>query len=469
MRPPVWLLVSALIAALSGASSRALAGDARALGHDAALRLAAERNIAVLVASLERDRLGAVAEAARRPYLPELAVESAGRNTGGERNAAIEATAKLTYLSPYGQSLTATGSTSAGLAGNPENQSALSIELSQALLRGGYQPGGAADLRQADLDVKIAREQLRARLNDLLSSVDRAYWNLVFAREDVEVKRRSRDRARAQYDETRENIKRGLLAPGEIYVVEENVVNFDDGVSRAEENLALAESALRRLLVLPPGTAIEATSPIAADDASEPALAESLEAAAAHNPVVLAARLTAERAKVGISLDERRAMPQLDAFGSLSVAAGRDQLAQPLPSDPTVRTGLRLSIPLTRGPDAARVRRARAEYAQRSLAIQDAEADAGAAVSDALTRLRARRDRLDMASRLVDLAQKKLDVQRDKYKSGLATLPDVVRFQRDLDTALSNELRARVDVLTARTDLYAARGDLHERLKVSVR
>ncbi len=469
MRPRIFLLGVALAAALVGGSRAASAGDVRPLSHDGALRLAAERNLSLLVSNMERARLGAAAEAARRPYLPELLVETAGRNLAGDKQGAVDATARLSYTSPYGQSLTATATTTAGVAGNPEAQSALSIELSQALLRGGYQPGGAADLRQADLDVKIAREQFRAQLNTLLSSVDRAYWNLAFARADVEVRRRSLDRARSQFDETRENIKRGLLAPGEIYIVEENVVNFEDAMSRAEENLALARSALRRLLVLPLDTTVEASSSIDASAVAEPNEADSIGVAVTRSPAVLVARLAADRARVGVDADERRGLPQLDAFGSLGLAAGRDANALPVPGDPRVRAGLRFSFPFSRGPDAARVRRARTEYAQRSLQIQDAEVDATTAVRDAATRIRARRARLELAVRLVDLAQKKLDVQRDKYKSGLATLPDVVRFQRDLDTATTNELRARVDVLTARTDLLTARGDLHEVLKVSVR
>ena len=67
------------------------------------------------------------------------------------------------------------------------------------------------------------------------------------------------------------------------------------------------------------------------------------------------------------------------------------------------------------------------------------------------------------------LAQSKLEVERDKYKSGLSTLADVVRFQRELDAATTGMARARVDALTARAELYAARGDLHEHAKVAVK
>lgn len=480
MRPLRCGLALALGAALLGAALLGVAGtaaahDARSLSRDAALRLAAERNASLLVQSLERDRLGAVADTARSPYLPTLAVETAARANGPRVDGtdplvhrAIEAVGTLSYKSPYGQSVAVVGTVTAGVDNQPSGR-ALALDVSQALLRGGFH-GGATDLRQADLDVKIARELYRSGLNQLLRQTDRAYWDLAFAREDVDIKRRSRDRARAQYEETRENIRRGLLAPGEIYLVEENVVNFDDLLSRADENLAVAQSALRRLLNLPPGVAVEASSAVEASAVPAAPEAESLGVAVARNPAVLAARLAVERAAEGVGGSVRDALPQLDVFGRLGVASGATGgLLVYVPGDRQLRAGLRGSLPLYWGPDAARVRRARAELAQRRGDLADAESAATTAVHDAAVRIRAREQRLDLASRLVDLGQKKLDVERDKYKSGLSTLADVVRFQRDVDTALSGAIRARVDVLAARTEMLAARGDLHDSLQVAVR
>jgi outer membrane protein TolC len=484
MRSFSWWVSLAVCSVALAAAGTAAADEPRALGHDETLRLAAERNAGLLVASLERVRSSAAAEQARRPYLPEVAVQTAVRDTlvdayslpgaaptavGTVDQRGVEAAATLTYGSPYGQKVNVSAGVLAPLGGGALAGRAVTIELSQALLRGGPY-GGAADLRQADLDVKIAREQYRARLNELLQRADRAYWDLAFAREDVEIKRRSRDRARAQFEETRENIRRGLLAPGEIYVVEENVVNFDDLLSRAEENLAVAASALRRILNLPPAAALTASTTIDVSAVPGAPEAQSQDVAAAGNPSVLAARLAADRASVGIGADARAALPQLDVFGRFGAATGSSTDFGPSTSGyRAVLGGLRVSLPLFWGPDAARVQRARTELLQRRADLRDAESAAATAVHDAAVRIRAREQRLDLASRLVQLGQKKLDVERDKYRSGLSTLADVVRFQRDLDAALSNAIRARVDVLEARTELLAARGDLHDAVQVAVK
>jgi outer membrane protein TolC len=467
--------VALACSALLGGAPVAGAQEARSLSRDAALRLAAERNAALMVTGLERARFGAVADVARAQYTPKVFVETAARDNGSgatvakAQQTAVEALGTASYQSPYGQTVTVNASITSGLSSNQDSGRSLTIEVSQALLRGGFH-GGATDLRQADLDARIAREAYRSQLNQLLKQTDRAYWDLVFAHEDVEIKRRSRDRARSQFEETRENIRRGLLAPGEIYVVEENVVNFDDLLSRAEENLAAAQSVLRRFLNLPPGAPVEASSGADTGAVAGAPEADSLGVAAVKNPDVLAARLRVDRADVGIDGRLRDALPQLDVFGRFGVATGRtDDLLVYVPGDRQLRAGVRVSLPFYWGPDAARVRGARIELAQRRGDLADAENAAATAVHDAAVRIRAREQRLDLAARLVDLGQKKLDNERDKYKSGLSTLADVVRFQRDLDAALSSAIRARVDVLEARTEMLAARGDLHESLQVQVR
>lgn len=166
----------------------------------------------------------------------------------------------------------------------------------------------------------------------------------------------------------------------------------------------------------------------------------------------------------------RRALPQLDVFGGFGISSGTTtDLLLSVPGDMQIRGGVRLSLPLYWGPDAARVTRARAELSQRRAEIADAENAAATAVRDASIRIRARQKRVELTARLIELARKKLDNEREKYKSGLSTLADVVRFQRDLDNSMSGAIRARGDLLAARAEMLAARGDLHESVRVSVR
>jgi outer membrane protein len=439
-----------------------------ALGHDDALRLAAERNLALLARALDPQRAEAEARAARRAFVPELGMVGAVRETLGQERRALEWIPSITYGSWFGTAVRAEATVVEGISGNPESTRTLFVEVSQALLRGSPFVGAGAALDQADVEVEVARQRYRAELLSLLERTDRAYWDLVFAREDVDIKRRGHERARVQFEETTENIRRGLLAPGDIFVVEESVVDAEERLSRAEETRELATSALRELVRVPPELPVVPATP-AAPDGADPADAESSALAASKHPEVVAARLAAQQAKLGVGGDTSAALPAVDAFGSLAVGEGEDFLGVPVSDDPELRAGLRLAIPLTWGPDSARVTRARTAYQQRLLELADAERAVTAGTRDAATRLRGRRKRLELAARIVDLAQKKLDNEKEKYRSGLSTLVDVVRFQRELDEAASSALRARVELLTARTAVLAARGDLDEAMRIVVR
>ncbi len=199
--------------------------------------------------------------------------------------------------------------------------------------------------------MKIARELYRNQLNQLLRQTDRAYWDLAFAREDVEIRRRSRDRALLSSRRHGRTSAAACWRRARSTWSRENVVNFDDSLIRAEETLALAESALRRLLNLPPTTTLIASSSADTSLIAGAPEAESLGVAAAKNPAVVAAKLAADRADVTIGADVRRALPQLDVFGSFRVASSTtDDQLQAVPGERQIRGGLRLSCPSTGAP-----------------------------------------------------------------------------------------------------------------------
>src|SRR5262245_40798594 len=131
----------AACAALSVARPVA-AQDARSLLHDDALRLSDERNAGLVLARLERERQGELGWSTGRSYLPEVAIETAARETGPsatmDRQRAIEAIGTLSYTSPYGQSVKLSASATGGLSSNLQGGRSVQLDVSQALLRGGF-------------------------------------------------------------------------------------------------------------------------------------------------------------------------------------------------------------------------------------------------------------------------------------------------------------------------------------------
>ena len=131
--------------------------------------------------------------------------------------------------------------------------------------------------------------------------------------------------------------------------------------------------------------------------------------------------------------------------------------------------GLNFTTPILRDADRARAERARAERERARLELRQARDEARYGARELTVQIQARRERLELATKRVGLALAKLDNEEEKYKSGISTLPNVVLFQRDLDSARIAERRAQADLAGLASRMFALRGELPARAGLEVR
>ncbi len=448
--------------------------EAQTMSLSQARQQAAETSIDMLTARMDRDFARLAARSARRPYVPELGVAVGWRDSvslvdPGTRDQALDYEASLSWVLPIGTRLRAAAGSTEFFSGSsfvPQPTTSVSLSAVQPLLRGGWNDSNL--LEQRDLEVELQKTLFVENLNAFLVQVDRAYWALAVAEADVAIKTRSRDRAQQQYEDTKANIERGILAPGEIFVVEENLVLFEQQLLRSEESLELARLNLARLMRLEPGAVVSTGGGL--DNAPIEALSadDSVAQAMGNNPALVAQQIAKKQTEVVVDFEENQRLPSLDLSASV-VSVGTDQdrataWGQALTAENLdYRAGIDFSMPLDFGPDNASVESARLRRDRAQLRIEDAHDSIHYGLRALHTQLERRRAVLEKAEKLVELAEKKLETERDKYKSGLSTLIDVVRFQRDLDTALIGAQRARVDVLLLTSEIAQLEGTLYSR------
>lgn len=429
--------------------------------------------IEILTARMDAQFARLAAREARRPYVPAFALSAAWNDSvslvaPGTRDRSLNYEASLGWTLPIGTRLRAAAGSTEFLSGSsfvPQPTTRVSISAAQPLLEGGWNSSNL--LERADLEIELQKALFVESLNAFLVQIDRAYWSLAEAEADVEIKVRSRDRARQQYEDTKANIDRGILAPGEIFVVEENLVIFEQQLLRSEENVALAQLRLARLMRIPPETPLTTGDELSAVTPTAPDFDTALAQAMGNNPALVATEIARRQTDVVIDFEENRRLPSLDlAAAVVSVGTDSDRStawSQALTAENLdYRVGLDFSVPLHFGPDNAAVESAR-------LSRQEAvlnEEDVHDSIHYGLRALYAQYSRrlvvLQRAEQLIGLAEKKLETERDKYKSGLSTLIDLVRFQRDLDGALIAAKRARVDVLILASEIAQLEGTLYK-------
>ena len=466
----------ATLAALAVCSSTVAEAQERAVTRHEAVLTAIQSNTALLVDAMEQELAEHRTDEARRPYAPVvfaspayIASRQAVRTSESEdatilSQAQLDADVGVRWDNRWGTSLALRASTTPWYSDfAPTPLTSIEASASQSLLRHGFRHGTRLD--SVDLEVELQRALFRAEVEELVRRVDAAYWQLAFAQADVENKVKARDRAKSQFEDTQENIRRGLLAPGDIFVVEENLVIFEEQLLRAHEALKLAQLSLANLMQLEdPSTALVVADSVEPDP-KLPTTQQALAIAMNESPRVIAQRVIVRQARSDVNFDKNRARPILDLSGAVGFDGLDDDFGPSWGNalsgeNPSVRVGLYFEVPLVSRAYRASIKRAELEHERERRRLAQVESDLGNEVRRVLVQLESRIASLDFAKRRVTLAENKLQTEQDKYERGLATLTDVVRFQRDVDSAQVAERRARVQVVTLRSELAALQGTL---------
>src|SRR5262249_57753316 len=99
---------------------------------------------------------------------------------------------------------------------HPQYPSTLTRSFTQPLLKNRDIDPARHQIKIAKKRLDISDSQFRQRAIEIIYQVQRAYWDLVFARRDREIKAESVDLARTQLDHNQRLFDAGTLAPADI-------------------------------------------------------------------------------------------------------------------------------------------------------------------------------------------------------------------------------------------------------------
>ena len=392
----------------------------------------------------------------------------------------------LSQFTPWGQqfSLTANETRSRTNSSyylfNPTYSSYASLSTSLPLLKGFGIKNNHLPVLKAKLDKELAGFQYARDLRDTLLSVEQAYWDLVYARENLDVSRSGLELARQFQSETAAKIKAGVLAPVE-------QITADAQVAQNEQNIVVAESDVRNredLLKLAMGYSQESKEwnqrVVPSDDPKRNPgdydEASLIKQAEQQRPEIAVIAKTLEKNKLDTAFAKNQRLPSLTLQGGLSYAGTAGDYYDPFLniyvskgfSDAwsqvsgmdykSWNVGLVFSYPIQNR--AARFNYQNVRLAQNSTEIQ-LEKEKLVVANDvrlALRNLQTTEKRIAAAELNVKLQQEKLDAEKKKFENGLSTAFNVLSYQDSLISAKSALLKARIDNQEASASLDRAVG-----------
>lgn len=376
---------------------------------------------------------------------------------------------------------------------NPAYNTGLSFNLTQPLLRDFGVDVNMRPVTIARNNLGISREEFRRVLMDTLLLVDRAYYDLIFARENLEVIRQSLDLARDQARITQIRIDVGASAPLDILQPNVAIATREEAMIVAEAQVRDAEDRLRALMNLPPeqwDRPIIPTTELDLDVVEvdgEGAVARAFEL----RPELRQANLQTANSRIDQRFFRNQVLPRLDfdvEYGYGGVGGTQiirddetNEIIATVPGGygdafdqitgfdfPSWSVGFNVGMPIRN--IGARADAKRAEYeVERQLA-----SEARLRQNIAVEVRQAARDIERFAKQIVaaraarEAAEQNLDAERKRFDNGMTTNFEVLEVQQDLSDARSREISAIVAYNIAVSSYHNAVGDQLEHRGISI-
>jgi len=397
---------------------------------------------------------------------------------------------------------------------NPQYPTALTFRYIQPLIRGRRFDLPRRQIEVAKKNLSLTDAQFRQRAIEVISSVQRSYWDLVFALRNLQIQRESLTDARSQLDHNRRMVAEGSLAPIDVTAAETQVANFEQAEFSALEDVNRAENNLKNLIVENQLAQLWNLSVVPVDDVDltvpQVSLPEAMKAAKENRQELKQSDLAREINLLDQKLYRDLTKPEIDLVGNYGVTgnagtlvttpnpitASNDQIRarvnelsalaglQPLPPFPIVnlppdffgnywqslsnlgsnqfnnfRVGVSINLPIRNRTANGQLGHALAEGSRIETQRQQLEQLIQVEVRNALQSLTTADARLRSAAIARSTAEQQYESEKRKLDAGQSTVFLVLERQTALANARGNELRAQTDLNKAIAELQRATGN----------
>lgn len=403
---------------------------------------------------------------------------------GGQRftstRTGVSGSVDVTRLLPWGGSVILHGESGwarseTDMGAAEEFTDEISATWTQPLLEGRGRRFARAAIAQAEIredSLVLARRQAAIAI---VRDVIVAYWDLVLAQRDLEIRKSSLVLAQERLRRTQAQIAGGGVAKTEALAVEQVIAQREEEVLTQELAVLDRSLALRRLvgMAIGPGElALATTTELGVPD--QPWDLPALIAEAYRTSPELAQLAHEEKiATIEVEVTENGLLPSLDLSLTFGPIGSDDTAVGALESmgkfENTAAIG-QLSFEHSIGNRAARgaARAARAERLRVKVNAQDLRAALAESIASAVVLAETAARRVAIASKAIELADQNIAAEQSRFTLGKSTNFDVLQRQEELKEAQLRQARAIIDWQKASTVIAAISGGLLERYGIAL-
>ena len=356
---------------------------------------------------------------------------------------------------------------------NPAYTGNVGLVVRQPLLKGAGTGVNRAAIERAKLGLSRSNYDLKSTVLTVVRNVESAYYNLVFAREQRDVRSFSLEVAQKLLDENKARRSTGVATDLEVLQSEVQVANAQRDLVLANQTVRNSEDALLQLV----GQLEFDQTPGAVHFTDEPvppvSFGISYKLARDNQPDYLSTTLSLEQLKLDVKTTKNARLPQVDLGGSVGQASKEDSYSN---ASSEVWNGkgynwqvdLSVTMPWGFRAESARYRQAQLALSREQAHLQQIEQNILVQVRSAVRAVETNQESVRISSLATELSVKQFEQEKARYEAGLSTFRFVQQSQADLDTARVNELQAKVNLRVSLADLARLEGSSLARYKISL-
>jgi outer membrane protein TolC len=350
------------------------------------------------------------------------------------------------------------------------------ITLTQPLLKNFWIDQTRLNVRVAKNRLQYSEQGLRQQLITSVTAVENAYYELIYAQENVKVQQEALVLAQTQLDQDQQRVQIGTLAQLDVQQDEAQVASSKANLITAESKLSGDENVLKNVLTdnyakwhdifIQPTETLTATMQLFD-------LQDSWNKGMTERPDLLQARLNVEQQGIQLKFDYNQLYPSLDLVGSYGYngSGGNfggtfDQFDQA--NQPFWSYGAQFSMPLSNVGARNTYKAGKVTLKQLLLQLKQLEQNIMVDIDSAVAQAESDYQGVDASRQARIYAEAALDAEQKKYAVGKSTTFTVLQLQNTLTSDRAAEIRALANYNEDLATLAADEGSTLERNNISI-
>ena len=363
----------------------------------------------------------------------------------------------------------------AGRAPFENSVGSVELRVSQPLLKNFLIDQTRLSIRVARIGLKESELVLKTQVMDVITTLEKAYYDLIYDRENVAVQQKALEAAEQLVAENRKKVEVGALAPLDLKSAEAQRESSLGDLITAQSTLAVQENLFKQFMTSRyTDWADISIEPAEALSANRQALnvQDSWSKGLAQRPELLQARLDVEKAGIQVKYSRNQLLPELDVFATYGYNGSGREFSDALndierTDRPYYTYGGSITLPLARIKERNNHSADKARREQFVWSLKKLEQSIIVTIASDIRQVQSSYEQVNARRKAREFAEDDLAAEKKKLESGKSTPYTVLQKLRDLTTARGGEIQALANYNKNISQLSRDEGTTLERLNVN--